>query len=673
LDVTTSSGERQRSSGSVRALAALAAAAVLTLGLAGAHRSRLLTLERRASSDAAVVGTVAAGVAVDVERGLDAVASSAVRLPLSGAAAAVGPRLLAAIPGARDLGYTPAGGGTGGDAVGTPLSAADLADPSLAALLDRTRDSGEPALSAPVEQAGATRTLVVSAAYAPRAGGPPTSTTDRRARLLGWVVASVDLDALAQPRAPQGALTAVWDGSGSPPGGDEAARRLEGLPRQTIEVRGRVLTVAAGDPDGVGLIAPTLAFLVVALLGAGATAVAVFAVGRRLREQRAELERNAAQVQLIGAVAPLVQQSLELGEVLPAVAVQLTDHFGLAGVRLSTGSSSAGQLELFSLGQRTDRSPKPVLRPPDRLRAGEPLTLALQRGGRSVALLELVAGQDLDESDLQSLRAISELVTAAVVNASLYASQQTAVRRLRDLDALKTVFLSTASHELRTPATAIGGFATLLTNSWDRFSDEQRRDFAARIAANARSLSAVVQDLLDFSLLDRGAEPLALGPVELGALVEGVVDRLAPVFTDHQIACTVEPAQPVAGAVNGLERIVTNLLTNAVKFSPAGSTVTVAVRARGDGAEVVVSDEGPGVPLEERQKVFARFYRGTGDAVLQTRGVGIGLSVVSELVDRMGGEITLEDAPSGGARFTVWLPRSSPMVEQEGVEDAATR
>src|SRR3546814_20431639 len=85
-------------------------------------------------------------------------------------------------------------------------------------------------------------------------------------------------------------------------------------------------------------------------------------------------------------------------------------------------------------------------------------------------------------------RTITELVTAAVVNASLFASQQEAVARLRELDVLKTVFLSTASHELRTPATAIGGFATLLTASWDRFDDERRREFADRIAANARSL-----------------------------------------------------------------------------------------------------------------------------------------------------------------------------------------
>jgi signal transduction histidine kinase len=466
------------------------------------------------------------------------------------------------------------------------------------------------------------------------------------------VAGVVDLDDVVAPHVPRGRVAGVM------PVGEEAGpgAGLEGLPSQRISLRGVPLTVTAGDRRDVPWAAPTFALVIGSVLLAAAGAAATLAALGRLRAQRDELARSREQIRLVGEVAPLVQQSLELAEVLPAVAVQLMDSFGLRGVRLSGAASQSGQVELFTLGEHPVRSPKPVLQPPDRLLAGEGLTLALQRAGRSVALLEITAGRDLDAADLQSLRAVTELVTAAVVNAALYASQQAAVRRLRDLDALKTVFLGTASHELRTPATAIGGFANLLSNCWDQFSDEQRRDFTERIAANARSLSDVVQDLLDFSLLDRGDLPLPVVPVDLGLLVAGVVDRLAPVVGDHVIDCTTEPAPLVAGAPNGLERVVTNLLTNAVKFSPDGSTVSVAVRAQDGGAAVVVSDEGPGIPPEERSRVFTRFYRGSGDAVLSTRGVGIGLSVVAELADRMHGTIRLDDAPGGGARFTVWLP-----------------
>lgn len=636
--------------------ALVAGLAVLALGLAGAWSSRDLAHQRRATADQAAVGATAVAVATDLERGLDVVGTTAVEASLPGAIQATNPALAGAVPGAQAVGIVGVDGATA-PGVRSPLSDAVLRRPEVAALLDRARDSGVAVASAPMVSVDGGRMLLVAAAYEPGASpGMPRSTQARRERLIGWVVADVDLDVVVAQHVDDGAVGAVLI--------DGLERRVPArLPDQTIDVRGRSLTITAGDPSRLPVGSAATLLLVVAIGGALVAALGVLTGCRRLRTARQEAQRTADQVRLIGEVAPVVQQSLDLGEVLPEVALQLSDHFGLDGVRLSAGSSPGGQVELFSLGVRQSAGPTPVLHAPTHLEAGQVLALALQRGGRSVALLELVAGRALDEADLQSLRAISELVTAAVVNASLFASQQDAVRRLRDLDALKNVFLSTASHELRTPATAISGFANLLTGSWDRFDDDQRRDFAERISANARSLTAVVQDLLDFSLLDRGTVPLALVDVELDRVVEGVVDRLSPLFSDHVIDCSTEPGPPVAAEVNGLERVVTNLLTNAVKFSPAGSTVTVTVAPLGAGAQLTVSDEGPGVPSEERQRIFTRFYRGTSEAVVQTRGVGIGLSVVAELVARMSGQIVVDEAPGGGASFRVWLPSHAPQLE----------
>jgi signal transduction histidine kinase len=112
-----------------------------------------------------------------------------------------------------------------------------------------------------------------------------------------------------------------------------------------------------------------------------------------------------------------------------------------------------------------------------------------------------------------------------------------------------------------------------------------------------------------------------------------------------------------------------------VKFSPSGTTVSISVgpAADGYGAELVVSDQGPGIPVEDRQRVFSRFFRGTGDAVLQTRGVGIGLSVVAEFVARLRGEVIVDDAPGGGARFTVRFPASSDqLLAKEAVRAPTT-
>jgi signal transduction histidine kinase len=649
-------------------VALLVALAISVLAITGARAIIDTDSADRAHEAEAAAGTVASGVGVDLGRGLRGITQAAAAVPSSGPFALVGdPHSFA--PGAIDVGLVLVAGELPSLAGPSPLTPEHRADPELAAVLDRARDSGAPQLTAPVEVAEDSYPLIISAVYTPGAQlGAPVSSSDRRARLAGWVVAVVDIDALVLDHAPDDMVVTVRDSGRPPPEEGSPA----GSEQQVVLVGDRALVVEAHDPTDAGVSALTWVIGGAGVVLAASVASLLVSARRRERTARRVAEERAQQVRLIGEVAPLVQQSLELAEVLPSVAVQLSDHFELAGVALSTGSSRGGQIELFSLGVEPDASVKPVLHPPEHLEAGDTLRLALQRGGRSVALLQVVAGRDLDSGELESLRALSELITAAMVNASLYASQQEALKQLRELDGLKTVFLGTASHELRTPATAIAGFAGLLTSSWDRFSEEQRRDFVQRIAANARSLSTVVQDLLDFSLLDRGTLSVSLEALDVGEVVSGVVDRLGPAFGEHEVESNIQPTPAVAADRSGLERITTNLLTNAVKFSPRGTTIGVAVRSSGRDVFLEVSDQGPGVPAEERERVFTRFYRGTGDAVLQTRGVGIGLSVVSEFVARMHGEVSVDDAPGGGARFRVRLPAVTTDTTEE-VADATTR
>ena len=641
---------RRRVTPPVLLVAGLAASAVLVLGLWGAQRSRALTLERRTSQDTAVLADVAHVVALELELARDAVGDAARTAT------------------ARTPGWLPRGPSTSG--TGEPvLSGAERSDPDVSALLDRARDSGQAVLSRPVVLRGGPRIIAVAATYSSDAGARPKTTTERRTRLSGWVIDPLDPAEVLGARLPDGSAGTISDGHVTWAVGDTGP----GLPEQSVEVSGLQLTVSAGNPSSVSVRASTVALTLVTVALAAAAALAVLAVGRRMRELREEATDRAEQVQLIVDVAPLVQQSLELADVLPAVAVQLSDHFGLAGVALSAGTG--GQVQLFTMGEPPAAHAQPVLRPPEHVAAGETVSLALQRGARSVAVLHLVAGRELHASELQSVRALSELVTAAVVNAALYASQQEALRRFRELDVLKTVFLGTASHELRTPVTAIGGFASLLTGNWDRFDEAQRRDFVERIGANARTLNAVVQDLLDFSLLDKGTLAVSIEEIDLGALVESVVDRLDPTFSNHEVRFSSSPAPRVAGDVNGLERIVTNLLTNAVKFSPEGTTVSLVVGPAGDGygAQLVVTDQGPGIPPEERAQIFTRFFRGSADRVNQTRGVGIGLSVVAEFVARLRGDVLVDDAPGGGARFTIRLPASSDqLLAKEAVHAPTT-
>jgi signal transduction histidine kinase len=545
------------------------------------------------------------------------------------------------------------------------LTEADLQRPEVVARLAEATDTGKVVSSPPLALDAGPRLLMIAPSYGVEPGS--VNLLERRAMLERLTVAVVDISAMMTPRLPPGTGAVVtlgereFIGASGPP--HSGASHTVNLHDYQVGIRGGV---TASTP----VVASTWMILIAGCLAAAASAAGVLRLQSRSSSQRAVIALGESQAELIGEVAPIVQQSLELADVLPAIAVQLQDHFGLAGVHLATGASSDAAVQVFGLGARTVEPLSPVLSPPEQLLAGEGVVLALQRGGRGVALLQLVAGRDLLSEELRSLRVLAELVTAAVVNANLYASQQDAVRRLRDLDALKTVFLSTASHELRTPATAIGGFASLLEQRWESFPEERRREMVQRIAANARSLGAVVEDLLDFSLLDRREQALPTTPTDLEALVRGVVARLAPLFAAHVIDVDAAPAPLVAGEQNALERVVTNLMTNAAKFSPPGSTVTISVASAPGGAAFVISDEGPGVPDEDRARIFTRFYRGSGEAVVQTRGVGIGLSVVLELVERLGGTVEVGDAPGGGARFTVWLPEAAPNDQTGGLATA---
>lgn len=638
-------------------LAVLVASCILVPALVSVQRSHGLTVERRLAADRGQLTDVAAGVASDLERSLWRVHELA-----AVTAAPAGSTLPARqIPGVDQVALV-------GVADGRPLQhplvpGRVLDDRGVAAALARARDSGDPQLGPPIEHGGQRWSPVISARYASD-GEAGTDTATRREQLVGWVVAPLRLDELVSSEVGSGIAAAIGE-----PGDLFRATDQEppaAAPSTTLEVGGRATILQVGDPEPVGYLT-TAALLAVALAVSAAAGVAVVVGGTRLRHQQREAERGAEQVRLIGEIAPIVQQSLELAEVLPAVAVQLSEHFGLAGITMSTGLTGAAKVDVFSLGAQPAPGARSFLAPPPELLAGETLSLALQRGGRSVAHLQMVAGRTLDETELQSLRAVTELVTSAIANASLYASQQTALVRLRDLDALKTVFLSTASHELRTPVTAISGFTTLLAANWGRFDDDQRREFVVRIGANARALSAVVQDLLDFALLEKGTLTVTPVPLDLGAIVAGVVDRLTASFQQHTMVLHLDPAPAVAVDERAIDRVLTNLLTNAVKFSPIGTTVTTSVEPDLDtgGARLRVCDEGPGVPVADRERIFTRFYRGSGDTVVQTRGVGIGLSVVAELVERMAGTVDVGDAPGGGACFTVRLPPGEPITTEE--------
>jgi signal transduction histidine kinase len=216
---------------------------------------------------------------------------------------------------------------------------------------------------------------------------------------------------------------------------------------------------------------------------------------------------------------------------------------------------------------------------------------------------------------------------------------------------------------------AIIGYASMLNESWDDLDPETGRLYAQRVDSNAHRLAALVEHLLDFSRLEqRGADSGDKLVLDLGAEVQEVLDVNTDLTPDHQLLTGLEPGLLVSGTRLAIERVVVNLVGNAAKYSPAGSTIRVRVEGGGPGsntARLVVDDEGPGVPEEEREQIFSRFFRGKGDAVVRTRGAGLGLAIVTEFAASMDGEVSIDGAPTGGTRFEITYPLARATTSSE--------
>jgi PAS domain S-box-containing protein len=246
---------------------------------------------------------------------------------------------------------------------------------------------------------------------------------------------------------------------------------------------------------------------------------------------------------------------------------------------------------------------------------------------------------------------LTEQKRAAELELELKAEREEAAE-LRAIDELKTTFLRAVSHDLRTPLAAILGLSVTLETHGDLGSDEAR-DFARRISMNARKLDRIVSDLLDLDRISRGILEPNLDETDLGELVRRALDE-SDLLADRDVAFDIEPVTIEADAAK-IERIVENLISNAVRHTPPESKVWVRSGPEAGGALLVVEDDGPGVAPEHRESIFQPFGQGAG-APEHSPGVGIGLAVVARFAELHGGRAWVEEREGGGASFRVFLP-----------------
>jgi PAS domain S-box-containing protein len=231
--------------------------------------------------------------------------------------------------------------------------------------------------------------------------------------------------------------------------------------------------------------------------------------------------------------------------------------------------------------------------------------------------------------------------------------EREASQRLRALDAMKNTFLEAVSHDLRTPLTSILGSALTLEQGGSQLEGKDAADLVHRIAANARKLERLLSDLLDLDRLQRGIITPQRRPTDLEGLVRRSVEE-----TDRSGRHIELDLVPMTISIDAakVERILENLVSNAMRYTPEGAHIWIRTRAQDGGALLIVEDDGPGVPKELREAIFEPFRQAPGSAMEHSPGVGVGLSLVRRFAELHGGRAWVQDRRGGGASFRVHLP-----------------
>jgi signal transduction histidine kinase/CheY-like chemotaxis protein/HPt (histidine-containing phosphotransfer) domain-containing protein len=271
------------------------------------------------------------------------------------------------------------------------------------------------------------------------------------------------------------------------------------------------------------------------------------------------------------------------------------------------------------------------------------------------------------EVELERIRALllEREREAAGLRAETAAARSRLAEAERASDA-KTRFIGNVSHEFRTPLSSIIGFTSLLAAEHARLPDTQRAEYLEIVLRNARHLLHVINDILNLSKVEAGTLEVSPAPVYVPEAVSAVVASLGPMAEERGIRVrTLDRSRHFAVADTGrLRQVLQNLLENAIKYSPHGSTVEVEVGSAAEGVRIDVRDQGPGISAADRPRLFKEFSR-IPQPGLRVAGAGLGLALSKQLVELMGGSIGVESGPGPGSDFWVLLPAGEEIASDD--------
>jgi signal transduction histidine kinase/CheY-like chemotaxis protein len=442
--------------------------------------------------------------------------------------------------------------------------------------------------------------------------------------------------------------------------------------------------------------------VVAAFAAQGAVAIQNVQLVHELQERSGELSRSVEELKALGEVSRAVSSTLDLDQVLTTIvtrAVELSNTDGgsifeleppTARFRLRTCFGTSKELvealqeieipvgETFvgraAAAGEALQAPDLAAEPPD-----PHVAELLRHGWRSMVAIPLRHEDEIvgalvirrrrtgrvDADTVALLETFASQSAVAIHNARVFRELQRKSAELEVAGRHKSEFLASMSHELRTPLNAVIGFSDVLLDRMFGDLNERQAEYVRDIRDAGRHLLELINEILDLSKIEAGRMELDLGRVDLEQLLRQGIAMVHERADRHAVALQQSVA-PDLGAVTGdelkLKQVVLNLLTNAVKFTPDGGTVSLRATRSGDDVRVEVADTGPGVPEHDRARIFEAFQRGDRGARASAEGTGLGLTLSRRIVELHGGRLWLACPPEGGSVFTVTLPAARDLV-----------
>jgi signal transduction histidine kinase len=293
------------------------------------------------------------------------------------------------------------------------------------------------------------------------------------------------------------------------------------------------------------------------------------------------------------------------------------------------------------------------------------LAVPLSIKDRHIGVVEAInkqRGEAFDDEDVETLTTLAAQAAVAIENARLVEALREAYEQLGELDRLKSDFIAIASHELRTPLSLILLYAAMLREQMGEKEEEASQQLDAVLRASMR-LKHIIETMLNLRYLETGEIDLALARFDLRTAVQEACEDYEVIAETGGLALRADlPGEEVSVLADRekVRVVLDNLISNAVKFTPPGGRVQVALSHAADEIEVSVADTGVGIPQEALERIFDRFYQAEDHMTRRHSGMGLGLSIVKGLVELHGGRVEVESVLGQGSRFIVVLPTSVP-------------